>query len=117
MKNYKLITALGVVLVAVALWAEMRPSYTTTTPIPRVSLRSPVVYQSWLTLAKFKQLDPGISYSDAVRILGRSGEEISRVDMPGIPTTVMYQWGEGLANMNAMFQDDRLITKAQFGLK
>jgi hypothetical protein len=32
--------------------------------------------------------------------------------------TRMYQWDAGfMANMNAMFQDGRLIQKAQFGLR
>jgi hypothetical protein len=31
----------------------------------------------------------------------------------------MYQWSNtsGFANMNAMFQNDALVTKAQFGLR
>jgi len=57
-----------------------------------------------------------MSYSEAVEILGGPGEEISRSDIAGY-TTVMYQWKKWTgANMNAMFQNGRLVTKAQMGL-
>lgn len=69
------------------------------------------------TMAKFNRLDTGMSYAEAVRILGGPGTELSRSDLGGI-TTVMYQWtGTGIGNMNAMFQGDKLVNKAQFGLK
>ncbi len=69
-----------------------------------------------VTLGNFNRLETGMSYADVVRILG-PGQELSRSDIAGT-TTVMYQWnGTGLGNMNAMFQDGKMITKAQFGLK
>lgn len=73
---------------------------------------------SGVTMAKYSALTEGMSYADAVRILGAEGTEISRADLAGT-TTVMYQWmGTSVgANMNAMFQNDRLVTKAQFGLR
>jgi hypothetical protein len=59
-----------------------------------------------------------MSYAEAVRILGKEGTEVSRNELAGI-VTVMYQWESrfGVANMNAMFQDDKLVQKAQFGLR
>lgn len=72
-----------------------------------------------VTLAGYSQLRTGMTYKEVIRILGREGVEISRNDLAGY-TTVMYQWeGEGSpgANMNAMFQNGRLIQKAQFGLR
>jgi len=57
-----------------------------------------------------------MSYSEAGCIL-EPGTEMSRSDIAGY-TTVMYSWqGPGLGNMNAMFQNGRLVTKAQFGLR
>jgi len=57
-----------------------------------------------------------MSYSEAGGIL-EPGTEMSRSDIAGY-TTVMYSWqGPGLGNMNAMFQNGRLVTKAQFGLR
>ena len=75
--------------------------------------------RSGVTMANFRRLESGMSYEEVTGILGKEGEEISSSDIAGIHT-VMYQWmgdtGWG-ANMNVMFQDDKLIQKAQFGLK
>jgi uncharacterized protein YceK len=75
--------------------------------------------ESKITLSEFNELSDGISYSDAVSIIGGSGEVLSESNVSGI-NTVMYQWvGEGElgANANAMFQNDKLIGKAQYGLE
>lgn len=69
-----------------------------------------------ITMEKYKQLQSGMSYQQVITILGKEGEELSRNDMAGY-TTVMYQWSEGFGNMNAMFQNNHLVQKAQFGLK
>lgn len=73
---------------------------------------------SGLTLNGYNQLQTGMSYGDVVRILGTEGTEISRNEFAET-VTVMYQWESrfGGANMNAMFQDDQLVQKAQFGLR
>jgi hypothetical protein len=76
-------------------------------------------YSGGVTLSQFNQLTEGMSYAEAVSVLGRPGTEQSRSSLAGT-TTVMYGWDGGGsigANMNAMFQNDRLITKAQFGLR
>jgi len=58
-----------------------------------------------------------MSYSEVRRIIGAPGEEVSRSDLAGL-TTVMYSWiNSNGSNMNAMFQNDELIQKAQFGLR
>ena len=70
-------------------------------------------------MANFSRLKSGMSYSQVVSILGSEGTEMSSNDIGGY-TTVMYQWeGRGGfgANMNAMFQNGELVSKAQFGLK
>lgn len=75
--------------------------------------------QEGVTLAQFSQLRDGMSYAQASAALGRPGTEMSRTNISGI-VTVMYSWqgrGRAGANMNAMFQNDRLISKAQFGLE
>lgn len=69
-----------------------------------------------VTQAEYTSLREGMSYSEAVSIIGASGEELSRSDLAGI-STVMYSWtNSNGSNMNAMFQDGKLVTKAQFGL-
>jgi hypothetical protein len=73
---------------------------------------------SGVTLAQYHQLTDGMSYGQAVNVLGSSGTEISRSNVAGF-LTVMYQW-EGThsgGNMNALFQNDRLVSKAQAGLR
>ena len=69
-----------------------------------------------VTKYEYNQIVEGMSYSDVVRIIGAPGEELSRSDMAGI-STVMYSWANsGGSNMNAMFQNDKLVSRAQFGL-
>ena len=71
-----------------------------------------------VTAAEYSQLATGMSYQEAVDIIGFRGQELSRSSLAGT-TTVMYQWmNPGLGgNMNAMFQNGRLVSKAQFGLQ
>lgn len=71
------------------------------------------------SMSEFNQIQDGMSYSDVVKIIGSQGEMMSSNSIGGYKT-VMYKWdGSGSfgANMNAMFQNDKLISKAQFGLK
>ncbi|MEQ8999052.1 MAG: DUF3862 domain-containing protein [Coleofasciculus sp. B1-GNL1-01] len=83
-------------------------------PTPRLQRPSPSPTQR-LTLEAFNQIKAGMTYEQVIEILGE-GEEISRVEIPGTPTTVMYQWQTGLRSVNATFQDNKLISKAQFNL-
>ena len=70
---------------------------------------------------EFTQLKNGMTYQEAVSIIGGEGEVMSEVGSPGDSMhTIMYMWkGEGDigANANAMFQGGKLNTKAQMGLK
>ena len=70
------------------------------------------------TKAKFDRLEDGMSYAAAVKVLGAEGEVMSTSKMAGVKTT-MYMWkGTSFGgNMNAMFQNDKLITKSQMGLE
>jgi hypothetical protein len=68
--------------------------------------------------AQYDALQSGMSYADAVAVLGCAGEELSSSEMAGYKT-VMFMWdGNSFgANMNAMFQNDAMVSKAQFGLE
>jgi hypothetical protein len=78
-----------------------------------------------VTLEKYHRVATGMTYQAvATRIIGNWGEELSRSNVKGVPgvmpslETVMYQWvNPDGSNMNAMFQNNRLVQKAQFGLK
>lgn len=87
--------------------ALLLASFAALTPVNAASCK--VTMQGYLSLAT------GDSYSTAVRKLGCEGEEMSRSEMAGF-VTVMYIWNNGFANMNAMFQNGELMSKAQFGL-
>lgn len=71
-----------------------------------------------VTMEQFSQLETGMTYEDAVEILGSEGEVLSETGIAGTDT-VMYQWdGSSFAsNMNATFQNGKLVSKAQFGLE
>lgn len=75
-----------------------------------------------ITLEKFNQLQTGMSYKQAVSILGEEGEVMSESSFGSgqyTTHTIMYTWKGGgfMANMNAMFQNGQMISKAQLGLK
>lgn len=71
-----------------------------------------------VTMAQYNRIKSGMSYNKVVSILGQPTEELSSSEMMGI-TTVMYMWeGNSLGgNMNVMFQNKKVVSKAQFGLK
>lgn len=70
-----------------------------------------------VTMAGYNRLHDGMRYEDAVDVLGSPGEEVSSSRV-GTTSTRMYSWSaaRGIGNMNAMFQNGRLVSKAQFGL-
>jgi hypothetical protein len=69
-----------------------------------------------VTSDEYNQIQEGMSYQQVCSIIGASGAEISRTDIGGY-STVMYQWtNSNGSNMNAMFQNGELVSKAQFGL-
>lgn len=72
---------------------------------------SPVV-----TMAKYERIEKGMTYEHVCAIIGAAGEEIASSDTAGY-TTVTYSWkNPDGSNMNAMFQDGGLISKAKSGL-
>ena len=105
------------VLAAVLILTLARHRETAERQEPPVS-SGPVV-RSAATLAEYNRIRVGMSYDEVREIIGAQGTEMSRNPIGGI-TTVMYSWrGAGIAgaNMNAVFQDGKLVDKAQFGLR
>lgn len=78
---------------------------------------------SKLTMEKYLQLKNGMSRESVEQILGTPGTELSSGHIDGAPgvmdsiDTVLYGWSnrDG-SNLNVMFQNDRLVMKAQYGL-
>lgn len=74
-------------------------------------------FDSKLTLEKFNRLENGITYKNAVRVLGGEGVETSSYSS-GSLKTVTYKWeGEKYARITLVFKNDELSSKIQSGLK
>lgn len=69
--------------------------------------------------SEFNQIQNGMTYEQVVKIIGNAGELTSENEIAGFKSQ-MYMWkGHGGigANANAMFQNGKLMSKAQFGLE
>ena len=87
--------------------------------VPSRTARPPI-----FTRAEYDRISEGMSYRQLVLIIGTEGTEFSSRYTPGISgvtesiSTKMYSWeNEDGSNMSAIFQNDRLTSKSQFGLK
>jgi len=104
--------------------------------LPSLAPRQPATFSSvsavsWqpaarqvVSLSDYERIRPGMSYFEVRMIIGDGGTELSRSHLDGVAgvmesiDTVMYGWSNANgSNMNAMFQNDKLIQKAQFGLR
>ncbi|SMP05774.1 protein of unknown function [Laceyella tengchongensis] len=85
---------------------------------PAMSTPEPAVKENdEVTMEEFKKIKNGMTYEEVVKIIGFEGTEMSSSELGGIKT-IMYSWqNDDGSNMNAMFQNNKLNTKAQFGLK
>lgn len=69
-----------------------------------------------VTMAEFNRIENGMTYEAVTKIIGAAGQLQSQSDIAGY-STVMYSWmNSNGSNMNAMFQNNKLVQKAQFGL-
>ena len=79
--------------------------------------------QKIVTFDEYSRIETGMTYREVASIIGSPGEETAHSKVEGIPgvmdsiETVSYQWvnNDG-SNMQTIFQNNRLDTKAQFGL-
>jgi|LSQX01.3.fsa_nt_gb hypothetical protein len=70
-----------------------------------------------VTMSEYNQIYDGMTYGDVVRIIGSRGEELSRSSTAGY-TITMYAWSnKNGSNMTAMFENGKLTTKSQLGLR
>jgi hypothetical protein len=65
-----------------------------------------------LTIAQYNAVQTGMTYQEVVKIMERPREEVMRGDI------VVYVWKnvDG-SNMNVTFQNNRVLIKAQTGLR
>ncbi|MCP1307213.1 DUF3862 domain-containing protein [Paenibacillus tyrfis] len=77
--------------------------------------------QATITKEEFDKIENGQTYEEVSKIIGGPGELVAEAGTKGEKShTVGYMYkGEGSpgANANFAFQDGKLVTKAQFGLK
>jgi len=80
----------------------------------RWTVREP---QSQIRRDDYESLEDGMSYVEVLNVLDTPGEQLSRSNIGGTVTT-MYKWSNvDLSNVNATFQNGRLVSKAQAGLR
>jgi hypothetical protein len=84
----------------------------------RVSLPEPAFGPpAVVTQEKYAQILEGMTYQEVRDVIGTDGEELSHSDIAGF-TTVAYSWrNPNGSNMMIMFQNGRLVSKTQFGLR
>ncbi len=69
-----------------------------------------------VTMENYKKVKNGMSYEEVVEIFGE-GEEISSTNVAGY-STATYMWKPGtFSNVTLTFQNNKLISKFQMGLK
>ena len=72
----------------------------------------------WISYSEFLQLTDGMLYDEAVKIVGSPGELLSENNVGGVRTFMVSWTGSGNeGSANAMFQQNRLVSKSQLGLK
>lgn len=70
-----------------------------------------------LTMAKYNQIQNGMSYEEAVKIIGSEGTQSSSSNFGKIKVA-SYKWeGEKYAKMFATFKDNKLTSKSQANVK
>ncbi len=116
--RHKFLTAILVIIFIVIVSSSANTGKKTTAPTGNNKVESTEKKEEGVTMEKFTSIKEGMTYEEVVKILGSEGEVTSSNELAGIKT-VMYQWkGTTLgANMNATFQDSKMVSKAQFGLK
>ncbi|WP_050615567.1 DUF3862 domain-containing protein [Bacillus testis] len=74
-----------------------------------------------ITLEQFNAIENGMSYEEVTKIIGGEGEVLSESGEKGtnLHTVIYVYQGKGNlgANANFTFQGNKLVNKAQFGLK
>lgn len=119
-KSYDNSRLIAVVLVLVVLSGYLWYVYSGGTPLDfgiAESIESLGGPPPMVTMVEYSTVQNGMDYPNVIRIIGAPGVELSSNDIAGY-RTVMYDWrNDDGSGMNAMFQNGKLIQKAQFGLK
>lgn len=116
-KILKWVGIIVVVIIVIGIFSGGSKTNTSKTTTSGSVTEAPVK-PSGVTMEQFNSISEGMTYDEVVKALGSEGEVQSSNEIGGIKT-VMYMWkGTSLgSNMNATFQDGKMMSKAQFGLK
>lgn len=74
----------------------------------------------YMTLDIYNQITTGMTYQEVVNLVGTPGSLMSEVSLDGVERTAIYSWdGQGAlgSNANITIQGEKVVSKAQFGLK
>ena len=90
-----------------------------------ISPRAEAQYDTYCSVSadQFARLQPGMTYRDAISVIGCSGEMLSENEIDNhhfSQSPSMYGWrgrGSVAANMNVIFQNGRIVMKSQYGLR
>lgn len=78
------------------------------------------VVDTYITLAKYNEIEMGMSYGRVCKIIGMEGELLSAVDLAigSEYVTESYVWyaADGIGAATIMFQGGRVVSMAQVGL-
>lgn len=71
-----------------------------------------------ITLDKYEQIQTGMTLEEVQALMGEPGEETSRMEIEGAPPTFSHMWKNANgSNVGITFQDNKVVSKVQFGLK
>ncbi|WP_190768974.1 hypothetical protein [Microcoleus sp. FACHB-1515] len=106
------------VLIAVTVIAAAVPSYfnlKTHSPAEQQAIQ---LASQLMTLSEFEQIHPGLTIAQVSLLLGRSGEEISRAEVPEAPATALYLWqNPDGSRITVTFENGAVVAKSQSGLR
>lgn len=71
-----------------------------------------------VTLSEFEQVRSGATIAQVSLLLGRSGEEVSRLETPDAPVTSLYTWhNPDGSRIKVTFENGAVVAKAQSDLR
>ncbi len=106
-----------VVLVAFAL-DHNEPAPQTASPAPAQLQSGAQAAPTNIKLTNYQAIQSGMSYDQVANVLGSPGQELSASEVGGVHSrALVWSTPDGFGNITALFQNDRLITKANVGLR
>ncbi|NEQ25369.1 MAG: hypothetical protein F6K28_41145 [Microcoleus sp. SIO2G3] len=105
------------VLIAATVLAATIPSYFNLRTESPARQQAALQIERSVSLTEFEQVRPGLSATQVNSLLGRSGQEVSRIELTDAPVTALYTWqNPDGSSVNITFQNGVVITKTQSGL-